>query len=105
MSCLGFLEAELSRWHDNHNSVYVSVVEEHLTQAFTSYRHTKEDEYVRRNLNRWVCLGVVVGWGVGVACQVDVGWDVCVCSFEMSFPPLPPFLTPPWSAMLSECQP
>ena len=51
---LGFLEAELTRWHDNHNSVYVGVVEELLSQAFTSYRHTKEDEYVRRNLSRWV---------------------------------------------------
>ena len=54
ISGLGFLEAELSRWHDNHNSVYVGVVEERLSQAFTSYRHTKEDEYVRRNLTRWV---------------------------------------------------
>ena len=84
MSWVGFLEAELSRWHDNHNSVYVSVVEEHLTQAFTSYRHTKEDEYVRRNLNRWVCLGVsgyVCGWqwgggGGGMSGRCGMG---CLC--------------------------
>ena len=52
ISDLGFLESELSRWHDNHNRVYVSVVEERLSQAFTSYRHTKEDEYIRRNISR-----------------------------------------------------
>jgi rapamycin-insensitive companion of mTOR len=50
MKQLGYLETELSRWHTEYNKVYVKVVEERLTQAFTSYRKVKDEEFIKRNI-------------------------------------------------------
>ena len=54
--CEGYLEGELQRWHDGYNDVYVNVVEYRLSEAFTTFKKTKDDDFVKKSINRFAVL-------------------------------------------------